>query len=116
MNNAGPIRGRLNDTKNMLHLALIEALHPVAFMDFKLFDFLKAEKNIGARESRQQFQSKEETTEKWVEEESTKLSLLEAQAEDFHRTIEQLQKEIADIQASLAQKKQELQIAEAKFT
>lgn len=65
--------------------------------------------------ARHQLQLEAEAADKRVEDELIKFSALEAEAENTRRNIEHIWKEIADIEAVLALKKEELEAAATKL-
>lgn len=44
--NTSSIRARFGEIKYILPEALIRAIHPVAFIEYRLFDYLQAQSNI----------------------------------------------------------------------
>ena len=111
--NASSVRDRFQEIESLLPDELIEALHPVAFMEFHKITVTRILRRMSDREAQAAQEKLALLAEQKAEEEKRKHAAAQAQSAEIRTRLSQLKKERADLQAALAAKEQEIQTEEA---
>ena len=76
--NASSVRSRFEEIRDHLPESAVAALHSAAFIEFKLYDYKKARKNLADREEKRQLLASSEECLRRSKEEVDKVTSLEA--------------------------------------
>jgi hypothetical protein len=111
--NAGPIRGLFEEISSLLPDELVEALTPVAFIEYHRVRMMKALKRSADRAARNEQKAFIISAEQHSQEELARLNELKARPTQIQTRLEQLNKERDNLQYALVAKEQEIREEEA---
>ena len=112
VHNASSVRSRFKEIRDHLPESAVAALHSAAFIEFKLYDYKKAKKNLAEREEKRQLlASSEECLRR--SKEVDKATSLEASIKEQEDRLVQLKQEHEDLKRALAAKEKEIAEAES---
>ena len=108
MHNALSVRSRFEEIRDHLPESAVVALHSAAFIEFKLYDYKKAKKNLADREEKRQLLASSEECLRRSKEEVDKVTSLEASIKEQEDRLVQLKKEHEDLKRALWPRRKKL--------
>ena len=90
VHNASSVRSRFEEIRDFLPESAIAALHSAAFIEFKLYDYKKAKKNLAQREEKHQLLASSKECLRRSKEEIDKDTSLEATVKEQEDRLAQL--------------------------
>ena len=113
MHNASSVRSQFEEIRDHLPESAVAALHSAAFIEFKLYDYKKAKKNLAEREEKRQLLASSEECLCRSKEEINKVTSLEASIKEQEDQSVQLKQEHEDVKRALVAKEKEIAEAES---
>ena len=111
--NASSVRERFQEIEHLLPDELIEALTPVAFMEFHKVTVTRTLRRLSDRKAQTEHLNLAVLAEQKAEEEKKQHEAIQASSAEIRPRLDRLKKERADLQAALAAKEEEIKTEEA---
>ena len=108
MHNASSVRSRFEEIRDHLPESAVAALHSAAFIEFKLYDYRRAKKNLADRTEKRQLLASSEECLRRSKEEVDKVTSLEASIKEQEDRLVQLKQEHEDLNRALVAKEKEI--------
>ena len=113
LRSASSIRDRFEEIEDCLPEDLLSTIHPMAYIEFRRLDYLRAQRNIQRCTEARALQAAADAALEISIAESSKLEVLQKQQEDAENRLYQLRKELEDLKAALVAKEQKVSSAES---
>ena len=113
VHNAYSVRSRFEEIRDSIPESAVAALHSAAFIEFKLYDFKRANKNLAAREEKRRLLASSEEKLQQSKEEVDKVNSLEATLKEQEDLLVRLKQEHEALKAALLAKEKEITEAES---
>ena len=112
VHNSSSVRSQFEEIRDLIPESVVVALHSAAFIEFKLYEYKKAKKNLTQREEKCGLLASSEECLHRSKEEIDKVTSLEATIKEQEDRLAQLKQEHEDLKNALAAKEKEIAEAE----
>ena len=116
VHNASSVRSRFEEIRDSIPESAAVALHSVAFIEFKLYDFKRAKKNLADRAEKRRLIASSEEKLQQSKDEVDKVNSLEATLKEQEDRLARLKQEHEDLKVTLLAKEKEITEAEGSIS